>query len=516
MHQKQEDVYKHKKLFKEEMRMKKKLKLITIIFIIMLSIASTNAWAYTVDTEARASIVFDKELPYHYEAEQKGKYTILQYQEGTTLYDLERNRTSVMTRFTNVEKYEDDILERILENGYPEKTVEELGVNSSNEAHFATQEAIYAYLENKDMKRYIAENEEGQRIIDCAGNILENAKPEEVIFTEIDTKWKVDENDESKRYKQYRISLDSKLESVNIALENAQDVQICDHQNRTVTEARNGDIVKIIVPKGMNQTFQVKLLYTKQGCGIYRIYNTSNTNLQYLLSVNENLAKEKIFEIDFQNLAPVIITNRTYETQEPMEGSVFTIFDSAHKPVRENLTTDEKGEIHTFLEQGAYLLSQIRVKDGYSPSGDVLNFEIKSLKEAKFNILNIKQTSEETKQEQTETNVVKEEQKIIENDINNITNIHQTNIEKEVTKQTNETNLEEKNEFINTIYEKHTNYATRNNVYENKIWKETVTNSVLPGRNQTTYQTKEEFQDYINRIKTAKLDVPILPVALKN
>lgn len=106
--------------------------------------------------------------------------------------------------------------------------------------------------------------------------------------------------------------------------------------------------------------------------------------------------------------------------------------------------------------------------------------------------------------------------KVIENKVNNITNIHQTNIDKEVTNRTNETNLEETNEFINTIYEKHINYATRNNIYENKIWNETITNSILPGRNQTTYQSKEEFQAYINRIKTAKIELPILPVAVKN
>ena len=145
----------------------------------------------------------------------------------------------------------------------------------------------------------------------------------------------------------------------------------------------------------------------------------------------------------------------------------------------------------------------------------MLNFEINELKEVKLTVLNIKQTNEETKQEQTQTNVVKEDKNVVQTDVENITNIHQTNIEKEITKQTNETNLEEKNEFINTIYQKNVNYATRNNVYENKIWKETVTNSILPGRNQTTYLSKEEYQAYTNRIKTAKIDVPVLPVAVK-
>ena len=496
--------------------MKKIIKFVTILLCMMMVIFSTKVQAYTVDTEARASIVFDNKLPYHYEAEEKGNDKRLTYKQGTTLYFLQRNQTSVMTRFTNVEIQKDEILEGILENGYPAKTEQELGVATSNEAYFATQEAIYTYLEDKDINRYIPESEEGRRILTCAGNILEKAKQEKVILKEIDKEWKVDETDENKRYKQYSITLSSEIDHVRAIVENGENVRITNRENQPVTTVESGNIIKIIVPKGMNQEFQVKLVYEKFGSGVYKIYNTANTNLQYLLTVKENVIKEKEFDISFQNLAPVTITNYTYETKEPMAGSEFTIFDRFHKPVREKLITDEKGEIHTFLEKGEYLLAQTKVKEGYSPSGDVLNFEIKELEEVKLNILNIKQTNEEIKQEQTETNVIKEDKKVIENKVNNITNIHQTNIDKEVTNRTNETNLEETNEFINTIYEKHINYATRNNIYENKIWNETITNSILPGRNQTTYQSKEEFQAYINRIKTAKIELPILPVAVKN
>ena len=504
------------KLKKEGKRiMKKIIKLGTIIFCMMIAIVNTNVQAYTVDTEARASIVFYQKLPYHYEGEEKGNYKKLSYKSGTTLYFLQRNQTSVMTLFTNVEKRKDDIIEGILENGYPAKTIEELGVTTSNEAYFATQEAIFAHLEHKDINRYIPENEEGKRILTCAKNILEKAKQKEVILKEIDKDWKVDGSDASRRYKQYNITLSSDIENARIVVENGEDVIIMNEENQTVTTVRNGDTIKILVPKGMNQEFQVKLVYEKFGTEVYNIYHTSNTNLQYLLAVQERVSRQKEFDVSFQNLAPVTIANYTYETKEPMEGSVFTISDHFNKPIRENLVTDENGEIHTFLEKGEYLLTQTKVKDGYSPSGQLLNFEINELKEVKLTVLNIKQTNEETKQEQTQTNVVKEDKNVVQTDVENITNIHQTNIEKEITKQTNETNLEEKNEFINTIYKKNVNYATRNNVYENKIWKETVTNSILPGRNQTTYLSKEEYQAYTNRIKTAKIDVPVLPVAVK-
>ena len=52
--------------------MKKIIKFVTILLCMMMVIFSTKVQAYTVDTEARASIVFDNKLPYHYEAEEKG------------------------------------------------------------------------------------------------------------------------------------------------------------------------------------------------------------------------------------------------------------------------------------------------------------------------------------------------------------------------------------------------------------------------------------------------------------
>ncbi len=411
MSQKKEDVYKHKKLYRRKERMKKIIRLGAIIFCIVIVIFNTNVQAYTVDTEARASIVFDQKLPYHYEAEEKGNYKILSYKNGTILYFLERNQTSVMTRFTNVEKQKDDVLERILENGYPTKTQQELGVVTQNEAHFATQEAIYAYLEHKDMNRYIAENEEGQRIINCAANILEKAKKEEVIIKEIDEDWKPDETDGNKRYKQYSITLSPKINEVKIIVENGENVIITNDQNQPITTARNGDIIKMIVPKGMNQQFQVKLLYEKQGNGIYKIYNTANTNLQYLLSVDENVTKEKEMDINFQNLASVTICNHTYEGKGPIEGSKFSILNYSNVPIKEDLVTDENGRIHTFLEQGKYYLKQTTVKEGYSLAEELIGFEIKKLEDVTLTVSNAKQTTEEIKSETTRNQYCTRKQK---------------------------------------------------------------------------------------------------------
>lgn len=381
--------------------MKKIVKLVTIIFSMIMVIVNTSVQAYTVNPQLRVSIIYSQDTPYHYETEESREYKMLSYKAGTILYFLQKDQTNIITAFTDAESQKDNILQRILENGYPAKTPRELEVNNENEAYFATQEAIYAYLEHKIMDKYIIENEEGKRIIDCATNILEKAKQEEVMFHEIDVEWKVDEVDSNKRYKRYGVMLSPKIESANIILENATEVEIVNEQNQSATSVRNGDIIKICVPKGMNQKFTVKFSYEKQGNGVYKIYNNTAADFQYLLSVEENIVNEEEFMIDFQNLASVTINNYTYEEKEPIAGSRFSILNSSDMPIKEDLLADENGKIHIFLEQGKYYLKQTSVKEGYSLAEELIGFEIKQLEDVTLNILNAKESKEEIKKENT-------------------------------------------------------------------------------------------------------------------
>ncbi|MBO5479299.1 MAG: Cys-Gln thioester bond-forming surface protein [Clostridia bacterium] len=494
--------------------MKKIIKLVEIFTIITI-LLGTNVKAFTVDTTARASIVFDDKMPYHYEAEEKVNYKMLTYKGGKVLYTLNRNNDIVMTLFTDAESYLDSVCERILENGYPAKTYQELGVSNGNEAYFATQEAIYAYLENKDINKYIAENEEGERILACTKQILEKAKKEEVSFIEIDSEWQVDETDDSYMYKQYGISLDSKIDSVGIELENASNVKVTTQENGTVSMTKNGDIIKILVPKGMNQDFKVKLSYEREGLNLYKIYHSSNTSIKYLIEERGQVQKEKTFDVEFKTLAPIIISNYDKETNEPISRSVFSILDKSYKTIKENLITDEEGKVQSFLESGDYFLKQTEISEEYSISEGLVSFTVKGIENIDLNVYNAEVSKEEINRENTQINVTEETKEIVENDVTNVMNIHTTNIEKETIHETNETNFENINYFVNTTYLKNVNNITKENTYSNNIWKEVVTNKKVAGENKTTNMTRDEYMTYIDFVKMGNLEVPNLPVALK-
>lgn len=513
MNQKKEDVFKQKKLYKGGISMKKTIKLIGVIITIFV-ILQTNVKAFTINTAIRANIVYDDVMPYHYEGEEKVNYKMLTYRD-TNLYTLNRNNDVVMTLFTTADKYQEEVCEKILENGYPIKTYEELGLSNKKEAYFATQEAIYAYLEKKDISKYIAETEEGERILGATKRILNKAKSEEVAMNEIDKDWQEEETQPDRMYKRYRILLDSKIESVTINLENGFDTKICTQENNDISTVKNGDIIKIMIPKGMNQKFQAKLSYKKNGVNLYKCYHSSNTSIKYLISETAQLQKEKVINISYQGLAPITITNYDYETKGKIEGSVFEILDDWYESITGNLSTNSEGVIQTFLEKGNYFLKQIQVKDGYSLSQNLISFTVKGIEDINLNMYNAKETQEEINQEKTQINMTQENKKIIDNEITNITNIHNTNIETEKTYQTNEINLENINYFTNINYRKNIQNIVKENTYQNKNWREIVTNENMDGVNEETYMTRDDYMTYIDFIKIGSFEVPNLPVALR-
>lgn len=493
--------------------MKKTIKLIILIVVIMMMFQS-NVYAFLIDPTTRARIVYDNTMPYHYEGEEKVKYKMLEYGDNV-LYTLNRNNSIVMTLFTSTEGYTDYVCERILENGYPAKTYEELNLNSEFEAYFATQEAIYAYLEKRDISKYIAENEQGERILNASNKILQKARKEEFMFYEVDPKWNVSEEDEKFMYRTYNIVLEPEIQNSKIEINDNEDVKIVNENNESISELKNGDIIKFVIPRGNKPRFEVKLTYEKQGAKVYKCFDDSNTSIKYLISQVKNLQKEKEYTVPVTYLTPVTITNYDNTTKEKIEGNIFQILDKSQTIIQDKLVTDEEGIIHIFLEEGEYFLKQINVKEEYSVLQENISFKVEDTGNVELNVYNCTKVKEEIKKENVQVNVTSEDKKIVENNVTNVTNVHNTNIEKEIINKTNETNIENVNGFVNTSYLKDINNITKEKTYLNKIWKENVTNNKVQIEKDITNMERDEYITYMDFIKIGSLEVPNLPVALK-
>ena len=64
---------------------------------------------------------------------------------------------------------------KIIINGYPYKTIEELGVANKEEAFTATKQAIYTYIHRNQLSDYEAIGEAGQRTLNALYKIVNDA-----------------------------------------------------------------------------------------------------------------------------------------------------------------------------------------------------------------------------------------------------------------------------------------------------------------------------------------------------
>lgn len=77
---------------------------------------------------------------------------------------------------TNQGKIADTGLWRVIINGYPYKSLEQLGVANEEEAYTATKQAIYCYIYNRETTRYTGVGETGERTVQAMAKIMESAK----------------------------------------------------------------------------------------------------------------------------------------------------------------------------------------------------------------------------------------------------------------------------------------------------------------------------------------------------
>lgn len=95
---------------------------------------------------------------------------------------------------------------RVIINGYPYKSIEQLGVLDEGEAYTATKQAVYCYIYNRGTENYESIGNAGNRVINAINTILENARNStetlenpniEIIQSE---NWKVENNYITKYY----------------------------------------------------------------------------------------------------------------------------------------------------------------------------------------------------------------------------------------------------------------------------------------------------------------------------
>lgn len=302
---------------------------------------------------------------------------------------------------TNQENLTDLNLWRVVINGYPYKTLEQLGVASEQEAYIATKQAIYCYLYNTKLEQYSAVNEAGTRTINAIRIILENAKNSTENFNDTSIKisqsekWEVDKIEDKFVSKEFKITSNINISKFTLFLENQpKDTKITDLKNQEQIEFNSNESFKILIPiSSLEESgkFKVKIQTQMETKPVF-FGKAPNENVQnYALTAfsYENVDTEMIQNYE-KNDTEIIIEKQDVDTEEVLKKAKFEILDSDKKIIRVAETNEQGQIILDKLMPGTYYIREIKAPDGYTLDMELHQIDIKLNEKVKVNIYNNK------------------------------------------------------------------------------------------------------------------------------
>lgn len=290
-------------------------------------------------------------------------------------------------------KIEDLGLWRVVINGYPYKSIEQLGVTNEEEAYIATKQSIYCYIYNTGTELYSAINEQGERVINAMNNILENAKNSNESFDnpnieiEQSEKWNVDEIESKYVSKEYKIKSNKNISKITLNLESQP-------KGTKIINLDEDGKFKILIPiENLKESgkFKIKIQTELETKPIFLGEAPSNDLQNYLLTAYSYEDMDKEFEQEYEkNNTKIIIEKTDNDTNEVLKGAKFEILDEKQKSIRVAETNNEGQVILDGLMPGIYYIKEVQAPNGYSIDSELKKVEIKLNQEISLTIKNNK------------------------------------------------------------------------------------------------------------------------------
>lgn len=268
---------------------------------------------------------------------------------------------------------------KVIVNGYPYKTLEELGVESKEEAYTATQFAIYTVLHNRNINDYNSiGTDAGNRTLNAYKKIMESAiNSNEKITDKIeiisdDENWRVEENEINSLSKTYSVKSNSisGTYKVNLKCENNDELKITDINGNEKEVFSADEKFKILVPiSSLNdkQNFEIEVVSNLMAQPIlYGKTTIENTQNYALVGKEWEEFIENYEDILPKNNTKLKIIKQEINSNKRLEGVKFNLLNASNDNVFQNLETDKNGEITIeSILPGTYFLKEIETKNEY-------------------------------------------------------------------------------------------------------------------------------------------------------
>lgn len=299
---------------------------------------------------------------------------------------------------------------RAIINGYPYKTIEELGVKTEEEAFTATKQAVYSMLYNRNVDEYSAINTEaGHRTYNAYRNIVLAARGSNKVYENAKFELKADKEwkkDEENKYLYKNVELNANLKSnFDIKLEGDKNnifklekeqivgKETDNKKEKYILKIDLKDINKFnILGKEVFKNLKLTATAEVETNPVYLGKEETGTRQDYAISgIRFKGREERSLNIDIpKNETKIKIVKISKEEDKKLENVKFELFDKENKSLGIK-TTNKNGEIiYENLIPGKYYLKEIEAKEGYNKLNDLVEIEVKYGEEKEVKVNNEK------------------------------------------------------------------------------------------------------------------------------
>lgn len=292
---------------------------------------------------------------------------------------------------TGGSKLTNEAVWRVLINGYPYKTIEELGVENGQEAFTATKQAVYTVLYGRNTADYGAvDSDAGRRtyaaycnIVNAAMSSTESLVGEvQVAISPISNEWEVDSIETSYISREFCISSNVSSGNAKISLSGntTANMKIYDMSYSEKDTFSIGEHFKVMVPiteLTESGSFNIDAIAQLESKPV--VYGTAADGMQdYALTgiMYEEAGSTLSVEYD-KNQTKIVVYKLKLGTTDALEGVKFELLNEQEEAIYEELITDEDGTvIIDNLLPGTYYLREIETLEGYELNDEVIEIVV--------------------------------------------------------------------------------------------------------------------------------------------
>ncbi len=310
---------------------------------------------------------------------------------------------------------------RVLINGYPYKSISELGCESEDEAYLATKQAVYCVLEGTDINKYSAvDSDAGRRTLSALKKILSDAQSStetkvssELKINQPNSLWQIDELNNKYVSQTFTVSASAGFDKYTVKVDglDIEGAKITDKNNSEKNEFSSNEEFKILIPvtniiKDGEFTINVSgkvatkpVLYgeaTDNG-----MQNYAMTGYTY----EDGTGERKVYYT--KNETKIVIVKKDATGENVLQGVEFELLDENKNVLYTGLTTNENGQIEIDnLLPGIYYIRETRTKEGYEIYDKLIKVELDLNETVTVNVINSeKEPNIEIENKETETTV---------------------------------------------------------------------------------------------------------------